>query len=43
MNGPIIYDEWKPKDYMATKWQRLVVWICEKMTGYKIIALYRPK
>lgn len=37
----MVYDEFKPQDYKPNKRQRLVIWICEKLTGMKIIALLK--
>jgi len=40
----IVYDEWKPESMIiSNKWHRLVIWLCEKLTGMKVLALYRRK
>ena len=40
----IIYDEWNPGNMIITnKWHRLVIWLCEKLTGMKVLALCRHK
>lgn len=40
---PIVYDEWNPKDYRANRWQRIIVWLCEKLTKMKVLALFSIK
>ena len=37
----IIYDEFNPAKVKATRWERLVIWFCEKLTGMKVIALFK--
>jgi len=39
----IVYDEWNPKDYRVNWWQGIIVYMCEKLTGMKVLALYRIK
>ncbi len=40
----IVYDEWKPRNMIiSNKWHRLVIWSCEKLTGMKVLALYKVK
>lgn len=44
LNGAIIYDEWKPEQMIITnKFHRVVIWLCEKLTGMKVLALYKRK
>ena len=40
-SGAIVYDEWKPRDYTATRWQRVVIWVAERLTQMKVIALFK--
>ena len=40
----IVYDEWKPESMIiSNKWHIFVIWLCEKLTGMKVLALYRRK
>ena len=41
--GMLVYNEWKPGDYKATRWQKTIIWCCEKLTRMKVIALYRRR
>lgn len=40
----MIYDEWSVKTIIVNnRWHRLVIWVCERLTGMKVLALYRRK